>query len=85
MAAVSGLIGATAGRVARRAARRYVPGPLLTDALAVRTAAERRGIVSTLAYWDSRSDDATGVERRLTDAIAMPRSSSRAPVGRPRA
>ena len=70
MAAVSGLIGATAGRVARRAARRYVPGPLLTDALAVRTGAERRGIVSTLAYWDSRSDDAAGVERRFTDAIA---------------
>jgi proline dehydrogenase len=70
MAAVPGLIGATAGRVTRRAARRYVPGPLLTDALAVRAAAEGDGIVSTLAYWDSRSDDATAVERQLTDAIA---------------
>jgi proline dehydrogenase len=70
MAAVPGLIGATAGRVARRAARRYVPGPLLTDALAVRAGAERRGIVSTLGYWDSRSDDAAAVERQFTDAIA---------------
>ena len=70
MAAVRGLIGATAGRVARRAARRYMPGPLLTDALAVRAGAERRGIVSTLGYWDSRSDDAAAVERQLTDAIA---------------
>jgi proline dehydrogenase len=76
MAAVPGLIGATAGRVTRRAARRYVPGPLLTDALAVRAGAERRGILSTLAYWDSPSDDAAVVERQCTDAIAALHAAS---------
>ena len=28
------------------------------------------GSLSTLGYWDSRSDDAAAVERQLTDAIA---------------
>jgi proline dehydrogenase len=80
MAAVPRLIGATAGRVASRAARRYVPGPLLADALAVREGAERRGFASTLGYWDSRSDDAAAVERQFTAAVAALESQSDAEV-----
>jgi proline dehydrogenase len=57
------------GRVARRAARRYVPGPLLADALAARTDAHGRGLTTTLAYWDKGSDDPSAVEGQATRAI----------------
>jgi proline dehydrogenase len=53
----------------RRAARRYVPGPLLVDALAVRADAQRRCLTTTLSYWDGRTDDAGAVERQAERAI----------------
>lgn len=57
-------------RVARRAARRYVPGPRLEDALAARVAAERRGLATTFGYWDAGSDTPAEVERRAAEALA---------------
>jgi proline dehydrogenase len=63
------LIRSGLGRVARRAARRYVPGPLLADALAVRADAHRRSLTTTLGYWDGSSDDPSAVELQATRAI----------------
>jgi proline dehydrogenase len=55
--------------VARRAARRYVPGPLLTDALAARADASDRRLTTTLAYWNDSSDDPSAVEHQAERAI----------------
>jgi proline dehydrogenase len=70
VSAVPRLIRGGLGRVARRAARRYVPGPLLADALAVRADAHRRSLTTTLGYWDESSEDAGAVERQAVRAIA---------------
>jgi proline dehydrogenase len=69
VSSISRLIRGAPGRVARRAARRYVPGPLLADALAVRADAQRRCLTTTLSYWDGPHDDAGAVERQAERAI----------------
>jgi proline dehydrogenase len=69
VSSVPRLIRGGLGRVARRAARRYVPGPLLADALAVRGDVHRRCLTTTLSYWDGSSDDPSAVERQAARAI----------------
>lgn len=69
MSSVQHLIRGGLSRVARRAARRYVPGPLLADALAVRTDAHGRGLTTTLAYWNESLADPSAVEGQAARAI----------------
>jgi proline dehydrogenase len=69
MSSVPHLIRGGLSRVARRAARRYVPGPLLADALAVRADAHDRRLTTTLGYWNGSSDDPSAVEREAERAI----------------
>jgi proline dehydrogenase len=69
VSSVPRLIRGGLSRVARRAARRYVPGPLLADALAVRADAHQRRLTTTLAYWNETSDDPGAVERQAARAI----------------
>jgi proline dehydrogenase len=69
VSSVPRLIRGGLGQVARRAARRYVPGPLLADALAVRADAHDRRLTTTLGYWNESSDDPSAVERQAERAI----------------
>jgi proline dehydrogenase len=70
-------------RVADVAARRYVAGPLLSDALAVGRRLGDRGWRLTLGYWDGPSDTPAGVEQTYHEAIEQAPPGTRLSVKLP--
>lgn len=55
--------------LAARAARSYVAGPHLSDAIGVASALEREGMSSTIAYWNDVGDDPAEVCSAYLSAI----------------
>lgn len=53
----------------RRAAKSYVIGPHLSDAIEAASALEKRSIASTIAYWDSPSTPRADVARAYEEAV----------------
>lgn len=56
--------------LARRAARSYIAGPALADALLVAGGLARRGFSTTLGFWDGQSDSPSSVAAEYSRAIA---------------
>jgi len=52
-----------------RAARSYVAGTQLSDAIRVAQSAEREGMSSTIAYWNDRGEDPEDVHRAYVSTI----------------
>ncbi len=52
----------------KRAARRYISGPEIADALRTGRMLHERGLSCTFGYWDSGSDAPTDVAQRALDA-----------------
>lgn len=71
------------GPMARAAARRYIAGPLVSDALEVSRRLAARGWSITLGYWDGPPDTPADVEGTYHDAIEQAPAGTRLAVKLP--
>jgi proline dehydrogenase len=71
------------GPMARAAARRYIAGPLVSDALEVSGRLAARGWSITLGYWDGPPDTPADVQRTYREAVEQAPAGTRLAVKLP--
>jgi len=63
------------GSIVSRAARRYIAGPAVADALGVRRKADAAGQQTTLGFWDGEGDSPADVAKQYLEALESMRGA----------
>ncbi len=63
------------GSIVARAARRYIAGPTVADALSVRKRMDVTGLQTTLGFWDGEGDTPADVARQYLEALESMRGA----------